>query len=239
MKQSVRCRILALTALILGAVGAVLRGFYFKLAQDGKGFLITGHPLQILFWVLAGVMILWGLMLSLKAKKVSIPGTGGIPGGLVRIFLGLTLAAAMLQLDPNMGLKNVVRILGLLAAGCLAADGVFRCAGKNPGFYADILLSIFLIVYMISLYTLWRSIPEMERFLTPAAALLLLTPFSCEMAFADDREEADGKFLFLGSISCFFSVSSLGCPGFTLLHLGAAAYTAFGLFMAGRGEKHE
>ena len=69
MKQSVRCLLLLGLSLILGILGAFLRSFYFKNALDAGGYLLSRRPEQILYWVLAAVLILTALILGRKPSE--------------------------------------------------------------------------------------------------------------------------------------------------------------------------
>ena len=225
MKQSVRSLLLMALALILGGAGAGLRSFYFKNSVDAGGFLLRMTPAQILFWILALVMIALSLLLSGKSGREGRKPPMGIPAGLGQIFLGLGLAVTAFRLDKSMNFYGVLRILCLGTAALLTADGIFRLLHRSLGVYPNGILCAFLILFAIGSYSGWRGVPEMERILVPAIAQLLLLPLSCEMAFLDHSGASDRRLLLFGSLTCFFSVAALGCPGAIPLHLGGALWS--------------
>lgn len=230
MKQSVRCLSLAASALILGAVGAFARRVYFQNAVDAGGFLLRGHPAQIFYWVLAGVLILTAFFLSYKGQKEAGEAPSGILAGILQILLGISLFFTAWNLDTAMSFSAALRILGFVAAAGLMADGGLRCAHKSGGMMASGLFCAFLLVYAVGSYSLWRSMPEMERFLTPALGTLSLLPLSCEMAAWDIGRGRSRRLMFFAALTGFFALSALACPGTSFLHMGAAVWSLGILF---------
>ena len=228
MKNSVRCMVSALSAAVLGTGAAFVRSVYFKSALGAEGFLMPRHPLQILFWAIAAASVLLFGVLSFRKTEALKQPSQGIFTGIAQILLGISLGLTVYAMKPDIHFRTLLRILGSVGSAALLTDGVFRCLKKNLGMIPHSLFCIFLLLYVVGMYSMWSNVPEIERILVPAVGMVLLLPLSCEMAAWDSGRGSVERILFLGSASLFFCLASLGCPDFEMLHLGGAvwAFTA-------------
>ena len=239
MKQSARFSYLTGIVCVLGILAALIRSFYFGSAVDSEGYLIPMHPMQILFWILAVCMIFLSILFCRKLPQVQRPAPLGIRTGALQVLLAASLGLTVWNLPADLRFYSILRILGWAAAAVLLADGIFRCLQKKLGILAHSLLCIFLMVYIIDNYShYWSNVPEMERILVPAVAMILLLPLSCELAFWDLGKGNDKRILVLSSLTAFFCLASVGCPQVQPLHLGGAVLSVSALLsMRTGGEK--
>ena len=237
MKQTTRCCSLAAVTGILGAAAAAVRSLYFKDAMESGGFLTPFHPMQILFWIMAAVMLLTALLFSLKLPKISRQAPMGVYTGLTQILLGLCLGLTAVRLSPDLRFYRSLQLLGWGCCAVFLADGLCRCVHKKLGILPHSLFCIFLLLYSVDLYAQWSNVPEMERVLVPAVGQILLTVLSCEKAYWDFGQNHDGRLLFLSSAAGFFCMAAVGCPGVQVLHLGGIVWSlSTVLSLRGEGE---
>ena len=183
------------------------------------------------------MMILTAFFLSFKAEKEAGPAPGGVLYGVLQILLGISLFFTAWNLNSTMSFYGFLRILGVLTSAALAADGILRCAHKSAGMIAGGLFCAFLLVYAVGSYSIWRSMPEMESFLTPALAVLSMLPLSCETAGWDVGKGRSCRLMFFAALTGFLSLSALTCPGAAFLHLGASVWSLGILFyLRGNGD---
>ena len=224
MKHSVRCLSLAGTAGVMGFAAALIRSRYFEKALEKGGFLTPGHPLQILFWILAAVMLMTAGVLSFHQKTPLKTAPKGILPGVSELVLSLSLGLTALWMPREIHFYEVLRLLGLAAAAGLLANGVLLMGRKTLGIFPNSLLCLFFLLYSVGMYSQWSNVPEMERILVPAVALILMLPLSCELAAWDAGEGKESRILFLAGMALFFNLASLGCPTGQNLNLGGAVW---------------
>ena len=224
MKNSVRCLWTAFSGAVLGILGALIRSRYFEAALDERGFLVPGHALQYVFWILAvAVGIFCGIMAFQKGTSPA-KAPRGLLAGIGDLLLAGGLGLTVLHMSSDLSFYGILRILGLAAAALLLVNGLLLLGKKNLGVLPHGLLCIFLILYLVGMYSRWSNVPEMERILVPAVALVLMLPMSCEMAAWDIDQGKTPRLLFLAGMTAFFSFSALGCPGGELLHVGSGLW---------------
>ena len=210
----------AVVTAVTGTVAAVVRNGYFKTAVDGEGFLIPWHPMQLLFWILAGIVLVLAGLLTMKMPKFRPEVPADMEAGFAQLLLGVCLGLTAFRLPDGLRFYFILKILGFAAGAVFLLDGVFRCMGKKLGIVPYSLFCIFLLLYSIDLYAQWSNVPEMERILVPALGQILLVPLACEKAIQDSGA-GDGKALLVLSMAAgFFCIAAIGCPGVQLLHLG-------------------
>ena len=238
MRSHHRSLALAGFTAVFGIAAAVIRSLYFKMAAEPDGFLTPWHPVQILFWILAGGQLLGAVLLSRGMPSVKRQAPMGIRTGMLQVLLSGALALTVLGLNPDARMAPVVQILGAASAVVLLADGICRCLNKSLFLLPHSLLCIFLLVYCVSSYGRWSNVPEMERILVPAAGIILLLPFSCEMAYWDQGQNHDRNLRILGAMTAFFCLAAIGGPGLEPLHLGGLIIALNALYSLSReGEK--
>ena len=235
MKQSARCYWLAGITAVLGAAAAAVRSLYFNSALEEGGFLTPFYPLQILFWILAGIMVVTAVCFSAKLNPIRRSAPMGIYMGLSSILLSLCIGLTAGKLTPDLRFSRILQILGGITAVLLLADGICRTVHKSLGIFPYSLFCIFLMAYSIAMYGQWSNVPEMERILVPAVGQILLIPLACERASWDMGKNSDGRLLFLSAAAGFFCISAIGCPGVQVLHLGGVVWS-IGTILALRGE---
>ena len=238
MKQSARFSYAAGLTCVFGILAAVIRSFYFNRAVDAEGYLTAMHPMQILFWILAAGAVLLAALSCRKLPQGKRPAPLGIRTGALQVLISASLVLTVLHLTEDMRFYVILKILGWAAAAVLLTDGILRCLQKKLGILSHSLLCVFLLVYVIECYSHWSNEAEMERILVPAVGLILMLPLSCEMAFWDLGKGNDRQIAFLSSLTAFFCLASVGCPGLQPLNLGGAVLAVNALLsMRTGGEK--
>lgn len=169
--------------LFLGLVAQILRRLLYTVAVDGKGLLISGHPLKIALWaaVLAGAVL---TVLSSRKQTASSdcaesfgPSAAAAVGCAV---MGGSVLMLVLQAEYPLGgmIGLLWKILGFLTAPALVWGGICRKEGKMPFFGIYGALCVFLLLYVISRYQSWSGNPQLQDYVFELLALVMLILFS-------------------------------------------------------------
>ena len=219
---------LPLLAVGLGALTLTLRLSLFLLGRDEKGLLITGHPLDILIWIItaaAAALVItqvWKLGGSGKYEHNFGPDAAAFAGCVV---LAAGIAATVL-LDWNAWTRMALlcNVCGLLAAPALVAAGLCRRRGSRPFIAFHGMVCLYLTVYAVSHYQIWCSRPQMQNWFFSMAAVLLLALFSYYQTAFDADMGSRRMQLITGLLAAFFCTAAVAGGEDVLLYLGGAAW---------------
>ena len=224
---------LPVLTLALGLLTCVLRLALLTLSRDGKGLLITGHPLNILTWTVtaaAAALVILGVWKKAGSRKYELnfgPSTAAAVGCCV--LAGGIAASAVLGLGAGSGMARICNLCGLLAVPALAAAGLCRKQGKQPSFGFHGVTWLYLALYAISHYQIWSSRPQMQNWFFNMAAILLLAMFAYYQAAFDENMGSRRMQLGSGLLAAFFCVAAVANGEDILLYLCGAVWTVTNL----------
>lgn len=159
--------------------GFLLRILLFTGGKDSKGLFLTGHPANILLYILSAVTLLAIFLWAFPLKRTPVyrklfpaaklPFIGCIVGA-VGIF-GADLVELVQKTD---GVTIASFIVGLLAVGSLLYVGYCRMLSIHPGFLFRGLVAAYFVLHLVSQYRMWNAEPQFQNYLFPMLASIFL-----------------------------------------------------------------
>lgn len=229
MKNLMKSNHLPVVVFALGAVGLALRWLLYALTVDGRNLIPTGHPLEILLWLVTAAAVVfvvtavWKLDGSAEYAdnfRASPAGALGAAAMAVGIFVTTLLDGLALS-----GLEMARDVLGWLSATAMICIALFRLKGQKPLFPLHAVVCVFFAIHAVSCYRPWSGNPQLQDYVFTLFASLGLMLF----AFYQAGFDADmGKRRMLSGIGlltafvCFVSVS--GTEN-TILYLTGGIWT--------------
>lgn len=169
MKNVFKPTRLPLLILCAGGIGLLLRIWLLSTGVDDKGLLVSGHPAEILLWLLtaavaAGLLYLTKDLVEAGKYRFNFPASdiGGIGAFLAAGGIGIT---ALVELIGQSGTFSVVvGLLGLLMVPTLIFLGRCRQKGLRPAPVFHTVLSLYLMLRLIGFYRHWSSDPQLQDY---------------------------------------------------------------------------
>ena len=184
---------------LLGVAAMVCRYLVFTLGIDSRGLLVPGSLPELLLLALCPLALLCALL----AREPECRGKNRLSA-----LANVLLAAGILL--PQAGGGSVARLLWFLsrlgtyasaAALCLLA--VYRFRKQRPPFGLNALVCIGFLVRLVASYQSWSHIPQMQNYIFPLFASLLLTAFAYQQAAREASLGSPRWRLRFGLLGCF------------------------------------
>lgn len=214
MKKTLSPTALPCLTLGLGGIGLSLRSWLYRTGLDHKGLLISGHPAQLLIWLLIAVTI---SVLILQCRKIQKNGrySDNFPPSLPA-FVGNSLAAvgifftALANLLDRPDLLNIfTNIVGVLCFPALIVAGYNRWKGIRPSFLLHVLVCVFFALRLFCQYRAWSSDPQLQDYCFQLLACICLMLTAYQRASFDVNMGNRPLFLFLSLGAVFFCCLAL------------------------------
>lgn len=188
MKKS--AKILPILMLFSGAVTLALRFTLYAVAVDEKDLLTSGHPLEILLWLLtaATLALVIAAVRPLDGSNRYADNFGPSVAGALGAFAlaaGILLPVIFSGTGVYAGLNRLRNLLGYLAAASLVAVGVCRLRGRQPFFGFHGLVCLFFAIHMVSRYRTWSRNPQLQDYVFSLCACIALMLFAFYQAAFD------------------------------------------------------
>lgn len=229
MKRFLKPYQLPLIALGSGILGALLRLWLYKGGVDEKGLLISGHPSQILIWILTAavlaVLILYALGLKGAPKySFNFPVS---PAGAVGCLLAAAGAAWYGLSGLISGGFSLAALLAFPAACAMGLLGDLRRKGLRPSPALHCIFCLFLAADLLAQYRVWCADPQISDYCFALLGLVcaLLSGFqSACFAGGMGRRDLHALFHLAGIFFCLMCLPHGGRP-WLYLSLAAWMYT--------------
>lgn len=214
MKKVLSPTALSYLTLGLSGIGLALRAWLYGTGLDNKGLLISGHPAQLLVWLLAAAAV---AILVLQCRRTQKGGrySDNFPPSLPA-FIGSCLAAVgifftvLTKLLDRPDLLNVITgMVGVLCFPALIVAGYNRWKGTRPSFLLHVLVCIFFALRLFCQYRVWSSNPQLQNYCFQLLACVCLMLTAYQRAAFDVNMGNRPFFLFLSLASVFFCCLSL------------------------------
>lgn len=224
-----------LPVLVLGISGVcfALRWLLYRVAVDEKNLLVSGHPLEVLLWLLTAataaltVAAVWKLDGSNRYVDNFRPSVESAAGDfLLAIGIGITL---LMMGKSGTKLEWARTVAGCLAAVSLVPAGISRFQGKRPFFAFHSLVCVFFAIYMVSRYQTWSGNPQLQNDVYELFGCVALTLFSYYQAAFDVGSGRRRMQLAMGLLAVFSCVTALAHTEHWALYLTAAIWAATNL----------
>lgn len=183
MKKILEPKILPFWMLGMGVVALGLRFALYAVAVDEKNLLTSGHPLEILLWLLtaAALALVIAAVRPLDGSNRYEDNFGPSAAGAVGSFAlaaGILLSVVFSGTGAYAGLNRLRNLLGYLAAASLVAVGVCRLRGRQPFFGFHGLVCLFFAIHMVSRYQTWSGNPQLQDYAFSLGACVALMLFA-------------------------------------------------------------
>lgn len=243
MKKRNSSLLLHLVPLILGVLGFCLRLWLYGTGVDEKGLLITSHPANALVLaVLAVGLAFSGLFaMQLPGRKQSKPFPPSEVGG-----IGCFVAAAgivignILELKDSRELFTILSFaIGLLAAGCFVLVGLGRRKGQHSSLLSCCITCAYFMIHLVCQYRLWSSEPQLQEYIFPLLASVMLMLCCYYRAQLDIRGKGLGWYVFCNRAALVCCLCALN-TGSWAFYLSMAIWTVADLHIpAPQGGRYE
>ncbi len=154
---------------VAGLLGMLMRIWLLADGIDKEGLLISGHPANILCWVITGVVligILAGTHRLLSAAKYEFNFPASIPGGIgtAAAAMGILISSIASILNGPDALSLTLSVLGFISAAALAFLGYCRWKGERCSVLLHGIVCLYLMVYLLCQYRLWSANPQTQDY---------------------------------------------------------------------------
>lgn len=224
-----------LPVLVLGISGVcfALRWLLYRVAVDEKNLLLSGHPLEVLLWILTAaaaaltVAVVWKLDGSNRYVDNFRPSVESAAGDfLLAIGIGITL---LMMGKSETKLDWARTIVGCLAAVSLVPAGISRFQGKRPFFAFHSLVCVFFVIYMVGRYQIWVGKPQLQDVVFELFGCITLMLFSYHQAAFDVGSGSRRMQLAMGLLAVLFCAAVLAYTEHWVLYLTALIWAATNL----------
>lgn len=182
-----------------------------KIGYDAKGLYVWNNPAQLgLFAVcavfavlLVGMTMHWGME---KRKYRELFPECWLRGG------SMALAGILLMLDIIYALEPVtlvMRIVGVLAAVCMIAAGIFLSTGYRPHYMMHGTVCVYFLVRLLMSYRVWGASIHLERYVFLMLADVLIMLYSFHRCAADAGIYSRKKMVLTGFGAIFCSLIAM------------------------------
>lgn len=228
-----KVKLLPILTGLLGIAALALRLGLYRFAQDARGLLNPGDPLNIALWAVTGFtavlvcLVTAGLDGSLKYADNFRPSA---PAALGCFALAAGTAVTLLLSLPVWTRLEVLRsIAAALAVPALIWVGICRWRGKRPSFLFHTVVCLYLTFHAVSHYQAWSSRPQLQDYLFAMLASVLLTLFAYYQTAFDVGLGKRRMQLATGLLAAFFCIAALAGGEDVLLYLAGALWALTGL----------
>ena len=212
----------------LGLAALVLRRMLYHSAVDARGLLLRHHPLEIVLWLVtlsAVVLVLLGLreVRNIRGYSRNYPSAGLSAAGSGIMALGLALTAVTGRSAGT--LSRLDFLMGLAAAGAMAAVTVCRIRRSKPYFLLHGVVCLFFAFHLIGRYRAWCGDPQLQDYVYSLFACVALMLFSYHQAAFDGGCGQRRHQLTTGLLAVFFCLTALSRTENPILYLSGAIWT--------------
>lgn len=212
----------------LGCVGGALRFWLYRSAVDEKGLLVSWHPLELVLWALA--LLVLTLALVFTGKELKRRRDEQLEAlGQVMCAVGIAISAAG-GFRAGAGTLDLVHMaLGLAAAVSLCYGAILRWQGKPEPIFCAAMSCVFFALHLVCRYREWSAHPQVQDYFFPLAGSV------CAMIFGYLRCESGKPKLrrvvgLVGTFCCMCAICKTLDPA---MYLGGALWMITNLHAPG------
>ena len=208
-----------------GLLGICLRLWLFAGGIDEKGLLITGHPANILLFILTAAVM---AVLFLRLRTLGhAPGYSHLFPRSIPAAVGNGVAAMGIILTLPLSLSGTT-VLGLLSAACFAYLAFCALKHLRPAFWLYGIITVYFMVYAVGQYRVFSTEPQISIYffeLLATVFLMLSFYYRAALTIGESKRTA---YVFCNQAALFFCCLSLTNSN-RFLYLGMAVWAATNL----------
>jgi len=217
----------------LGAVLLSLRLRLYIVAVDEKNLLISGHWLSALIWGIATLCLVFAALAAIRTKEAgSISITGPVAALGEGLFAGILLLSMLAMAEPVSLLEKARNAVGYLTSVCLLVGAYRRAVGKSAFFGIYCALCLFFALYLVNVYRVWSSNPQLMDYFFPLLACIALTLLSYQNAALSLGIGSRRLWLASGLLAICFGIGAVYGSESMLLYIGGAVWALTNLLGA-------
>lgn len=248
MKHTVWNRVLFFgLSLIFGAAAAVLMGRAMVIGYDRRGLFVWTTPEAMLA---VAVAVVYAVVLGILTRTRIRPSAqyeqlfprGWFRGSLMALggaILALDLyyalepsASQLAALPPALArMEQMVKLLGYVAAGCMAVCGVYVILGSRPRSVFHGIVCVYAVADLLLCYRSWGASAHLEQYAFSMLSSILLMLYSFHRCAADAGVIRRRQLVLTGFGAVFCSLAALGDPTDKIFYL-AVIFWIFGSMCA-------
>lgn len=214
MKKFLKSANLPALTMAAGGIGLLLRVWLLKSGVDAMGFLILSHPAHILLWivvaiVMAGLVLLTKDLVEASKYTFNFPASSLSSWGLYIAAFGIGFGSFVDVFSVATGMDLLLTVMGLVTALMLVLSGYARRRGNTASMMSHIVISIYLVIRLITLYRAWNSDPQILDYCFPLLAISFLMLATYHRASFDVNSGKRRPYAFCSLAAIFFSYLSL------------------------------
>lgn len=228
MKKNLNPKNLPLTAFAAGFLALLLRWLVNLLATDGRGLIVSRHPLVIALWI---VTALTAALILLQVRGLdgsrryapNFPASRSAALGCGFMALCTMVTTALSWEITTLGLLRY--ILGQAAGCCLIFLTYARYRGIKPSFLFHAVVCVFFAVHMVSRYRPLSGEPQLLNFVFEIFACVGLTLFAYQQAAFEVGLGKRRMQLTLGLLTAYCCLAAIPAAPQPQLYAGGAVWT--------------
>lgn len=229
MKTLLNAKKLPVLAAVLGLLALMLRLSLLVLGRDEKNLLITGHPLDVLVWIVTGAAVAVILLSVRKLDGSARYADNFAPSAAAAIgafaLAGGIAVSVILGSSTGLRLELICRISGALAVPAIVWVGLCRFNGKRPAFLFHAAVCLYLTLYTICHYQTWSSRPQLQNWFFSMAGIVCLALFAYYQTAFDTGLGKRRMQLITGMLAGFFCIAAMAGGEDVLLYMGGAVWS--------------
>lgn len=219
-------RVLPRLSLLMGCLGLALQIWLQNAGIDEKGLLNTGHPANILVFVLTAVFL---LLLAAAAQPLTaadkyaklFPASprralGAIFGGIGMLYGGIFMHLPLTDI-----LSIILLLLGILAAAAMTGTAFCRLKGLRPNFLLPTAITLYMMLHTVAECRNWNALSQVEEYFFPLMSCVFLLLTCYQASLLNLQRGSRRQYVFYSQAALFFCL------------LSATSHTVFYLCMAG------
>ena len=232
MKDSLRRIAFPWFAILAGVIGLALQSWLLSSAGD-RGLLPSPHVATSVCLLLLAATLEVCLLAILKVSPTDnytelFPQSPVAAAGTAIAAIGMLLSAFSM---PASGiLKLLTPITGILAGICLLVTAYYRFKGLQPNCLFHSAVAVFFIIRTMACCQSWGSEPQLQTYLFPLLAALLLLIASYYRAELDVMSKSTRWYIFFSQGALMCCLSS-GAHNQGIFYLSAALWLATDYFV--------
>lgn len=222
----------------LGAILLALRLRLYIVALDEKNLLVSGYWLSIVIWAVAAVCLAVALTKAFRTKEDKALAVGGPIAALGDGLFAIAICLSVLAMgEPASMLEKARMVLGYLCVPSLLYAAVCRGRGKPVFFGCFCVVCSFFALYLVSIYRVWSSTPQLQDYVFAMAACVGVTLFAYQNAALAVGIGSRRVWVASGLVSIGFGLAAVYGGEPMLLYIGAAGWAATSLLGSEKTEE--
>lgn len=227
MKKFLKTTNLPWFVLAAGIIGIALRFWLLSTGIDKNNFLVSGHPADILLWLLTAAtaaLVIIGCLPVVEANKYAFNFPPSLIAAVGDSLLALgILVASILSLISSAGpLATASAVAGFLSTALLSLCAFLRWKGMRPTFLLRGLVCIFWVLRLVSLYQIWSPEPQLQNYIFQLFAnVFMMLAFYQRTAFDADSGNRRAHAIYHLAATFLCCLSLVGSKDWFLYGAGA------------------